>query len=74
MGINDQSMEANPPLINTATRLRDLLNRQTRRTLVLSVPFFITQPINSTYETTQVGGTCMDWLTSSNMYVLAHLN
>ena len=68
MGINDRSMEANPPLINTATRLRDLLNRQTRRTIILSVPFFIKQPIDSTFETTHVNKILAEAFDGSNLF------
>ena len=54
IGTNDHPGAASPPMINTVTRLRDLLERQSRRTVLLSIPYFEQQPLGSYEDTYRV--------------------
>ena len=54
IGTNDYPGATSPPMINTVTRLRDLLERQPRRTVLLSIPYFDQQPLGSYEDTYRV--------------------
>ena len=54
IGTNDRPEASSPPLINSVTRLRELLERQPRRTILMSIPYFHRHPLGSFTDTQRV--------------------